>query len=99
LEAGNDETLADEGGCTVGFLASLLLLAGGAVLTFAVETESSNGWDVNAIGILLMVIGALGIIASVRFWNTWGGNLGAPRRPRITEEDDTPELLRDPFRH
>jgi hypothetical protein len=72
----------------VGIGVSLLLLAGGAILTFALETEQTNGWDINAIGIILMAVGAIGIIASMFFWSTWGGYRGVPRRRRIIEEDD-----------
>ncbi|MGV3758697.1 MAG: hypothetical protein ACO1PW_04025 [Actinomycetota bacterium] len=64
----------------------LLLLAAGAVMTFAVEVESSGGFNINTIGIILMVVGAIGIIASMMFWNSWGGP-AAGRRRRVYEEE------------
>jgi len=63
----------------------LLLLAAGAVLTFAIEVESSGGFNINTIGIILMIVGAIGIIASMMFWNSWGGPAG--RRRRVYEEE------------
>ena len=73
----------------MGIGVSLLLIAGGAILTFAVETEESNGFDINAIGIILMVVGSIGLIASMVFWSSWGGYRGGSwRRRRIIEEED-----------
>lgn len=44
--------------------ASLFLLAVGAILTFAVEVEAS-GFNINTIGIILMVVGAIGLLLSM----------------------------------
>ena len=54
----------------IGF--SLFLLAVGAVLAFAVHVHG-NGFDVNTIGVILMIVGGLGIILSLIFWSSWGG--------------------------
>jgi hypothetical protein len=43
---------------------SVLLIAAGAILTFAVETEA-DGININTLGIILMVVGAIGLVASV----------------------------------
>ncbi len=43
---------------------SVLLIAAGAVLAFAVEREL-DGFDLRAVGIILIVVGAIGLIASV----------------------------------
>lgn len=64
----------------------LLLLAAGAILTFAIEVESADGFNINTIGIILMIVGGIGIIASMMFWNSWGGPSGGRRR-RVYEED------------
>jgi hypothetical protein len=48
---------------TMGAL-SVLLIAAGAVLTFAVEREV-DGFDLRMVGIILMIVGAVGLIASV----------------------------------
>jgi hypothetical protein len=57
----------------MGIGASLFLLAVGAILTFAVHVNNSNGFDINTIGIILMVVGGLGILLSMAFWGSWGG--------------------------
>ena len=52
----------------MGIGASLFLLAVGAILTFAVHVKNSSGFDINTIGVILMVVGALGLIVSMIFW-------------------------------
>jgi hypothetical protein len=52
---------------------SLLMMAAGAVMAFAIEVEESNGFDINTIGIILMVVGGIGLLASLIFWSSWGG--------------------------
>ena len=55
----------------MGFGVSFFLLAVGAILTFAVHVSNSHGFDINTIGVILMVIGALGLIVSMIFWGSW----------------------------
>ncbi len=47
-----------------GFGGSLFLIAVGAILAFAVEVEA-EGFNLNTIGIILMVVGALGLILTL----------------------------------
>jgi membrane-bound ClpP family serine protease len=47
-----------------GFGGSLFLIAVGAVLAFAVEVEA-EGFNLNTIGIILMVVGALGLVLTL----------------------------------
>ena len=56
----------------MGISLSILLLAVGAVLTWAVSAEAS-GIDINAVGVILMVVGAIGFVVSLVFWSSWGG--------------------------
>lgn len=58
---------------------SLLLIAVGAVLTWAVTAEVS-GIDINTVGVILMVVGAVGLAMSLAFWSSWGGFGGSRRR-------------------
>jgi hypothetical protein len=51
---------------------SLLLIAAGAILTWAVSADAS-GVDLNTIGVILMVVGAAGLLISLVFWGSWGG--------------------------
>ena len=43
---------------------SILFIAAGAILTWAV-TDNSTGFDLHTIGIILLVVGAIGLIASL----------------------------------
>jgi len=56
----------------MGLGVSLLLIAVGAILTWAVET-SVSGLDINAVGVILMIVGLLGLVISLLFWSSWGG--------------------------
>ena len=68
----------------MGIGVSIFFLAVGAVLAFAVET-TVEGLDLQTVGVILMVVGALGVLLSMIFWGSWGG-VGTGRR-RITEEE------------
>ena len=69
----------------MGFGTSLFLIAVGAILTFAVTVEA-EGFSIDTVGIILMIIGAIGLLASLAFWSTWGG-FGGGRRRRVVEDD------------
>lgn len=51
---------------------SLVLIAVGAILRFAVSVTTS-GFNIHTIGIILMIIGIVGLIISMFFWSSWGG--------------------------
>jgi hypothetical protein len=51
---------------------SLVFLAAGAILKFAVSVSNTNGVNVNNIGVILMIVGAIGIVLSLIFWSTLG---------------------------
>lgn len=56
----------------MGISLSILLIAVGAILAWAVNAEVS-GIDLQVAGIILVVVGAIGFIASLVFWSSWGG--------------------------
>ena len=56
----------------MGIGVSLILIAVGAILTWAVNAEVS-GLELQTIGIILMVVGAVGGLISLIFWSSWGG--------------------------
>ena len=72
----------------MGIGVSLILIAAGAILTWAINATVS-GVDINTIGVILMVVGAIGLILSLMFWSSWGGVGGTTRR-RTTYVDEGP---------
>ena len=56
----------------MGISLSILLVAVGAVLTWAVSAEVS-GVDITAVGVILMIVGIIGLLLSLVFWSSWGG--------------------------
>lgn len=51
---------------------SLILIAVGAVLAWAVNATTS-GFNINTIGYILLVVGIIGLILSMIFWSSWAG--------------------------
>ena len=56
----------------MGLGVSLFLTAAGAILVWGVNKEVA-GLDLDAIGVILMVIGVIGLLLSMIFWSSWGG--------------------------
>lgn len=63
----------------MGTAASLLLIAVGAVMAWAVTTTAS-GFSIHTVGIILMVVGVVGLVLSIFFWSSWGGFGGMSAR-------------------
>ena len=70
----------------MGIGVSLLLIAIGAILTWAV-TATVSGVDLDTVGIILMVVGAAGGLISLVFWSSWGG-FGAGRQETVVREPE-----------
>jgi hypothetical protein len=64
----------------------LFLIAVGAVLRFAVSVTTS-GFNIHTIGVILMIVGAVGLVISLFFWSSWGGVGGGYRRERRVTND------------
>jgi hypothetical protein len=67
----------------VGIGVSLILIAVGAVLAFAVHVTTS-GFNVNTVGYILLIVGVVGALISLMFWSSWGG-VGGGRRTVVDE--------------
>jgi hypothetical protein len=52
-------------------------------MTWAINV-SGSGFNVHTIGIILLVVGAIGVVLSLVFWSTWGG-LGGRRDRTVVE--------------
>jgi hypothetical protein len=71
----------------VGFGASLVLMAAGAILWLAVDVDT-EGVNLDTVGLILFVVGAVGLALSLIFWSTWGGFGG--RRADVVEREVPP---------
>jgi len=56
----------------MGLGVSLLLIAAGAILAFAVNATVS-GVDITTIGWILLIVGIVGTVLSMIFWSSWAG--------------------------
>jgi hypothetical protein len=63
---------------------SIFLLVVGAILAFAVDVTTS-GFNLNTVGVILMVAGALGLVLSLLFWS----GFSPYRRSRTMAGPDT----------
>jgi hypothetical protein len=86
----------------MGIGVSLILIAVGAILTWAVET-SVSGLDITAVGVILMIVGLVGFVLSLAFWSTWWGpgyfrrtvvsHPGGTRRRVVVEQDPADAVI------
>jgi hypothetical protein len=69
---------------------SIVLIAAGAILRFAVSV-TTTGFNLHSIGLILIIVGALSLVLSIMFWSTWGGFGGTAgggyRRQRRVSSD------------
>ena len=74
----------------MGITTSLLLIAAGAIMRFAV-TAQATGFSVHTVGVILMIVGIVGAILSIGFWASWGGfsrrTVVETRTPSTTTEE------------
>jgi hypothetical protein len=64
----------------MGLFVSLILVAVGAILAWAVHPASSGAVDVNTVGYILLVVGIVGLILDLLLWEAWGPRLMRTRR-------------------
>ena len=75
----------------MGITTSMLLIAAGAIMRFAV-TAQATGFSVHTVGVILMIVGIVGAILSIAFWASWGGirrRVVETRTPAATTTDET----------
>ena len=82
----------------MGIVVSLLLVGVGAILVWAVTGEA-EGVNVDAVGVILMVIGVISFALTLMFWSSWWGRggfrratyvEGPPAARRTTYVEDAP---------
>lgn len=72
----------------MGIGVSLILIAVGAVLAFAVHV-STSGFNVHTVGYILLVVGIVGGLLSLIFWSSWAGPGYFTRREVVDERPRT----------
>ena len=68
----------------MGLGVGLFLIAIGAILTWAV-TKDVSGVDIQVVGVILMIVGAVGILLDLLWWHSWRGGPMAYRRRAYVE--------------
>lgn len=79
----------------MGVPVSLILIAVGAILAFAIEQDPNPSVDIDVVGWVLMGVGLVGILLSLLWWERWGPGYwgwqrGYPRRRTVVEEQESP---------
>jgi Domain of unknown function (DUF6458) len=72
---------------------SLLLIAIGAILRFAV-TVSTSGFNIHTVGVILMIVGAVGFILSLLYMTMWDRRERVAGRVVTYEDPDYPAARR-----
>ncbi len=72
----------------MGVGASIVLIAVGGILAWAVSADI-DGVNLNMVGIILLVVGAIGLLLSLIFWSSWGAS--GPWRHETVVRDDVYE--------
>ena len=68
----------------MGIGVSVFLLAIGAILTFAIDV-TTQGVNLDTVGVILMIVGAIGLLASMLFWSSFSPYGG--RRDEVVVRD------------
>jgi hypothetical protein len=72
----------------MGISTSIVMVAIGAILRFATNVHSSS-FNIQTVGVILMIVGIVGFLVSLLFWSSWGGFGGwAGFRNRRTTYND-----------
>lgn len=76
----------------MGVAMSIVMIAAGAILRFAVSV-TTTGFNLHTIGVILIVLGGVSLLISLAFWSSWGGfgggGRGGYRRERRVTRDGT----------
>jgi len=70
--------------------AGIALIAIGAILRFAVTAGTPHGLNVQAVGVVLMLAGLLGLVLSLL---VWGPLRSGRRRDRLRSYDEAPPAV------
>ena len=76
----------------MGIVVSILVGAAGAILRYAVTGPANQqGFNIHTAGVILMIVGAIGLVLSMLFWSSFGPfgrrDQSTSRREEITTQD------------
>ena len=83
----------------MGIGVGIFLMVLGAILAFAVQSDVP-GIDVNALGVILLLIGLVAVCYSLLFWSNltpWGRRRAAARRRMVGLEEPVEVVEEPPF--
>jgi sterol desaturase/sphingolipid hydroxylase (fatty acid hydroxylase superfamily) len=69
----------------MGLFVSLIIVAVGAILAWAVHPATSGSVDVNTVGYILLIVGIVGLILDLLLWEAWGPRLMHSRRAVVAD--------------
>ena len=72
----------------MGLGVSLILIAAGAIMAWAIHV-STTGFNIHTVGYILLVVGIIGGLLSMVFWSSWAGP-GYFTRSRRTIDEGPP---------
>ena len=72
----------------MGISVSLLFIAVGAILKWAV-TATTSGINLNTVGVVFLVVGIIGLVLSLIFWSSWGGFRSRAAATTVVHDDVT----------
>ena len=78
----------------MGIGTSIVVFAIGAILRFATTVHTTN-FNIHTIGVILMIVGAVGFVVSLFFWGSWGGFGGSNRRRRSTYREADGSIVQE----
>jgi len=76
----------DYGGFAMTLGTSLFLIAVGAILRFAVNV-STSGFNIHTVGVILMIVGAVGFVLSLLWMTMWADRRNRVARERVVYDD------------
>ena len=73
----------------VGMFFSMVAIAAGAVMYWAVTTTQDHGFRLSTVGVILMIVGAVGLVASASVFATSRRTTGSRRHTYDREAIDS----------
>jgi hypothetical protein len=70
----------------MGLGVSLILIAAGAIMAWAIHVDTSSAVNLHTVGYILLVVGIVGALLSLIFWSSWAGPGYFTRRERVVDD-------------